>query len=126
MNKITFLIGLIVLTASSFLAAHAQSGADFNLSWNITSTGSGACGGGGFALNGTVGQPEAASAIGGSFSLHGGFWPGMDSQEIGPALRIAQDGWYVKLSWATNAAGFSLYKSVSLANRVWTVVTDPA
>ena len=39
--------------------------------------GGGTSTGGGFALSGTIGQPDASGALsGGAFELHGGFWPG--------------------------------------------------
>jgi len=52
--------------------------ADFSMFW-FTLDGGGAqtATGGGFKLNGTVGQPDAGAASGGSFKLSGGFWPGI-------------------------------------------------
>jgi hypothetical protein len=56
------------------LAAQAQSGGPFDLSWSTIDGGGGPSAGGGFSLNGTIGQPDAGAMSGGNFSLAGGFW----------------------------------------------------
>ncbi len=59
------------LTAVSFSsAAHAQ----FQIDWYTIDSGGGAASGGSFSLNGTIGQPDAASSAGGTFDCAGGFW----------------------------------------------------
>ena len=59
-----------------FSHAFAQSGGGFVLSWwTIDGGGITFATGGTFDLGGTVGQPDASSALtGGAFSLTGGFW----------------------------------------------------
>lgn len=49
---------------------------DFDLSWHTIDGGGGVSTGGGFALAGTIGQPDAGIMSGGRFDLEGGFWPG--------------------------------------------------
>lgn len=65
------------------LAITAPASAQRDLSWHtIDGGGATACTGGNFALGGTIGQPDAQTApvmTGGSFSLAGGFWPGIGS-----------------------------------------------
>ena len=56
------------------LAAQAQSGGPFDLSWSTTDGGGGPSEGGSFSLNGTIGQPDAGTMSGGNYSLTGGFW----------------------------------------------------
>ncbi len=69
------------LMMSAFLAmllgvACAQSGGGYDLSWwTIDGGGVTFATGGSFNLGGTVGQPDASSALtGGTYSLTGGFW----------------------------------------------------
>ena len=66
---------LLVLSGAEGLAAvgtaavQAQSGGGYNLAWWTAD-------GGGYALNGTIGQPDAGALNGGGYSLAGGFWGG--------------------------------------------------
>ena len=73
-----WLLTLTVLAAAMLLAtaARAQSGGGYDLSWwTIDGGGITFTTGGTFNLGGTVGQPDASSALtGGAFSLTGGFW----------------------------------------------------
>jgi hypothetical protein len=72
------LIALMLLTLTTLLAvaARAQSGGGYELSWwTIDSGGVTFAAGGTFNLGGTVGQPDASNPLtGGAFSLTGGFW----------------------------------------------------
>lgn len=52
----------------------AQSGGDYDLTWNTVDGGGGTSTGGDYSLSGTIGQPDAGSASGGDYSLDGGFW----------------------------------------------------
>ena len=63
-----------VLSGALTLAAQAQSGGPFDLSWSTIDGGGGTSTGGAFTLNGTLGQPDAGAMSGGNFSLAGGFW----------------------------------------------------
>jgi hypothetical protein len=56
------------------MAAQAQSGGAFDLSWHTIDGGGSPSAGGGFSLNGTIGQPDAGTMSGGNYSLAGGFW----------------------------------------------------
>jgi hypothetical protein len=56
------------------LAAQAQSGGPFDLSWFTLDGGGGASTGGEYSVSGTIGQPDAGAMSGGNFSLAGGFW----------------------------------------------------
>jgi hypothetical protein len=47
----------------------------FDLSWHTIDSGGGTSSGGGFMLEGTIGQPEAGlSMAGGAYVMTGGFW----------------------------------------------------
>ncbi len=72
--------------AASFVSA-GIGGGSFSIPWS-TIDGGGVINssGGSYTLSGTVGQPDAgATMTGGSFSLTGGFWAGVDSSEPCPA-----------------------------------------
>jgi hypothetical protein len=58
------------------LFAGVAAGADFSIPWSTIDGGGGlsASVDGRFLLNGTSGQPDAGLAIGGNFSLEGGYW----------------------------------------------------
>jgi hypothetical protein len=64
---------LIVLADGRTLASLL--GVGFDLSWWTIDGGGGTASGGGFALAGTVGQPDAGAMSGGAYTLGGGFWP---------------------------------------------------
>jgi len=72
---ILLLLALIALLLAS--VARAQSGGGYDLTWS-TVDGGGATwsAGGGYALGGTVGQPDAGVLSGGGYTLAGGFWGG--------------------------------------------------
>ena len=56
----------------------------FDLSWFTIDGGGATSSAATYELQGTVGQPDAGTPMtGGSFSLTGGFWPGIDSSEKG-------------------------------------------
>jgi hypothetical protein len=80
--------GTTLLTASTALAG-GPSGGPYSIPWS-TIDGGGVLNstGGSFTLSGTVGQPDAGGPMtGGSFSLTGGFWAGVDtSPPCGPDL----------------------------------------
>ena len=65
----------VAIFGSFQLIALAQSGGPYNLSWHNIGPG-GASSGGNFTLNAAVGQPDAATMSGGSYTLTGGFLPG--------------------------------------------------
>src|SRR5690349_19457220 len=68
------LAALLCLTA---LAALAQSGGVYNLSWHTVGGGGATFSvGGRYSLGGTAGQPATSAMSGGVFKLAGGFWPG--------------------------------------------------
>jgi hypothetical protein len=69
-----------VVAMSCAAVAHATSGpGSFDMSWWRIASGGGVSSGGAFVLSGTVGQGEvgATTLTGGTFSLTGGFWAGV-------------------------------------------------
>ena len=72
--KKVFSIGLILLISFS---AFAQSGGTFVIQKSVIAGGGGQAVGGGFTLDGTIGQSIAGTkSTGGGFELGGGFWGG--------------------------------------------------
>jgi hypothetical protein len=76
--------GLLALSALALTlardAALAQSGNGYDLTWNtVDGGGRTVSGGGGYALGGTMGQPDAGALTGGRYTLVGGFWGTMMS-----------------------------------------------
>jgi hypothetical protein len=69
---------------SSLPVALAQTGGPYDLSWHNIGPG-GSASGGSYDLLGSIGQPDAATMSGGSYTLTGGFLPG------GPACALAGD-----------------------------------
>jgi hypothetical protein len=68
---LTTLVVLFLLTS----AALAQTGNGYDLSWWTVDGGGRQSSGGGYTLDGTIGQPDAGVLMsGGDFTLAGGFW----------------------------------------------------
>jgi len=73
---------LAILAATLLLAlavgrALAQSGGGYDLTWNTVDGGGYTFStGGGYALGGTAGQPDAGALSGDAYALVGGFWGG--------------------------------------------------
>src|SRR5262245_7503165 len=108
-------LALVLVAGGS--SAYAQSGGAYDLSWNTLDSAGGTCVNGSFNLSGTVGQPDAATARGGSFTLAGGFWQGMN--EVGPMLNIVASSGSVIISWPATATGFHLEHCTDLSQRNW-------
>ena len=80
-SRLTNFIPLFLLLAAllSLLPsiALAQSSSEYDLAWNTIDGGGYTCSeGGGYALGGTAGQPDAGALSGGGYTLAGGFWGG--------------------------------------------------
>ena len=92
-SRFTFHVSRLLLLAIllSLLAsvALAQTGGGYDLTWS-TIDGGGATWseGGGYALGGTVGQPDAGVLSGGGYTLAGGFWPGGAAARYGVYLPL--------------------------------------
>lgn len=102
----------------------AQTGGGFSLEWSTVDGGGGfASEGGGFRVDGTVGQPDANPLLsGGSFSIQqGGFWqPQMAPLAVTLAeFSAAQNGNHIRVMWETASEldnrGFNLFRGPSPA-----------
>ena len=67
---------LATMTGAVMILALAPSAfaQDFAIDWYTIDDGGGFSSGGGFTLQGTIGQPDAGDLAGGDFVLRGGFW----------------------------------------------------
>jgi hypothetical protein len=61
----------------------AQTGDGYDLTWNTIDGGGGTSTADVFVVDGTAGQPDAATVGGGAFLLSGGFWAGITSAAAG-------------------------------------------
>jgi hypothetical protein len=114
----TNIIPLLALTSA--VSAHAQ----YAIDWFTLDGGGGQSSGGAYTLNGTIGQPDAATSNGGAYTLHGGFWSAFAvvPSEDAPLLRIVHNGASVILAWPNPSTGFQLQQSPSLTAPNWTDV----
>ena len=94
----------------------------YSMDWFAIAGGGGTSSGGAFSVAGTIGQPDAGTAMaGGVYSLTGGFWsldsvvqtPGM------PLLTIAQSGGNLIISWPAAGSSYTLQQNRALAGGNW-------
>ena len=84
---------LVLALAIVFLAAglpvHAEDGTGYALDWwTIDGGGQTAAGENGYALSGTIGQPDSRVWTGGKYELSGGFWGGGGGAQYATYLPI--------------------------------------
>jgi len=120
----TTFIGLVTLLALLNLAS--VSAQTYSLDWSTIDGGGGTSSGGQYTLSGTIGQPDAGSMTGGTFTLQGGFWPGIIVQSTGeaPTLFIQASGDSVIISWLPNTPGFALEETDNLTTPIWVDAPD--
>jgi hypothetical protein len=73
-------LAILLLLVSSVSAATLDG--DYDLSWWTVDGGGETSTGGGYALSGTIGQPDAGEMSGGDYTLSGGFWVRMAMRYI--------------------------------------------
>jgi len=97
---------------------------DYRIEWFSVDGGGGTSAGGEYELSGTIGQPDATSAVltGGSYRLQGGFWAGwvLPSDGALPELRIVHGAGGLVLTWPETATGFTLEQADELPSDEWT------
>ena len=114
------LLGVALL--AGLPATEAQT---FNIDWATIDGGGGTSSGGIFSVSGTIGQPDAGSMTGGSYSLLGGFWSVLEVVQTtnGPVLSarlVAPDS--VIISWPSSASDFELQQTSDLGAANWVKV----
>ena len=116
--KITFSSARRMAVGLSLVALAARALAQsYGLDWFTIDGGGGTSTGGVYAVSGTIGQPDAGAASGGSYALAGGFWGAViPVQQAGaPTLFITPSGTNIIVSWLPNTPGFVLQQAVALA-----------
>jgi hypothetical protein len=117
----------LLFTAFAMLFfAHPCRAQNYSINWFKVSGGGGTATGGVYALNGTLGQPDAGAMSGGGYSLVGGFWSvTVPVQQPGaPLLAILRSGPNAILSWSASATGYTLESTGNLSiPNGWSVVS---
>jgi hypothetical protein len=116
----TILAGLLMLCA-----ARAQ----YSIDWFTIDGGGGTSTGGVYSVSGTIGQPDAGTMSGGTYTLVGGFWalPVAVQGTNGPLLNIVAAGsGFASVSWNPATPGFVLQFTPTLTPPAWTNTTSGA
>ncbi|HTR40390.1 MAG TPA: hypothetical protein VMH87_02080 [Pseudomonadales bacterium] len=106
-------IAILALVALTTLSASAQS---YSINWYKVAGGGGTSSGGQYSVSGTIGQPDASSAMtGGNYSLTGGFWALISVIQTpgGPTLYISYSPNAVTVYWQ-NVSGWTLHQNSNL------------
>ena len=105
-----------------FLALNS-SAQTYSINWYKIAGGGGTSSGGQYTVSGTIGQPDASTAMtGGNYSLTGGFWAFISVVQTAgaPTLYISESGKTVTVYWQ-NVSGWTLQQNNSLtAPASWT------
>lgn len=115
----------VILISACCLTALAQS---YSIDWYKISGGGGTSTSATYQVTGTIGQPDAGSAMsGGTYSLTGGFWSLISViQTAGaPPLYISHSGNTVTIYWQ-QTTGWNLQQSSSLSSPTWAPSSAPA
>ena len=79
--KTTIIFLSLILALFAFTAMALAANGGYEIAWFTVDAGGGYSTGGGYTLNGTIGQPEAnPHTSGGGYALTGGFWSGLAMQ----------------------------------------------
>jgi hypothetical protein len=114
-ERVAWLSGLVV----AVLGLQAQT---YSIDWSTIDGGGGRSVGGGYILEGTIGQPDAGPVLtGGGYELRGGFWPGLIVVGPGhaPRLFIQVVGGEVQVFWAPETPGIMLEMTDDLTHGEW-------
>jgi hypothetical protein len=113
MKKLFLIFGLLFPTIG-----FAQT---YSIDWYKIAGGGGTSTGGVYSVSGTIGQPDASSAMtGGNYSLTGGFWSLFAVQTPGASLlSITYVGNQAVVSWSSSAIGWTLQTNSNLAAGIW-------
>jgi hypothetical protein len=116
MKRILFSFLLVAL----FLFCTHTNAQTYSIDWFTIDGGGGTSTGSVYSVSGTIGQPDAHTMSGGSFTLAGGFWGIIAAVQTpgAPLLSIARSNNVVVVSWPDSASGFRLENNsiLSLTN----------
>jgi hypothetical protein len=115
--RFPLLLGFIILQSTFCVSAWGQS---FSIDWYKVAGGGGTSTNGQYSLSGTIGQPDASSALsGGNYSVTGGYWALINVVQTPgtPTLYISRSGNVVTVYWQ-NVTGWSLIQNTNLTTPV--------
>ncbi len=80
-SRAHFVVAVLLVAAFLTLAlarvAAAEPSDVYTIAWHTVDGGGGTSTGGGYTLDGAIGQPDAGQQSGGAYTLAGGFWAGL-------------------------------------------------
>jgi hypothetical protein len=104
---------------------HAQ---QYSIDWFTIDGGGGTSTGGVYSVSGTIGQPDAGSMSGGSFTLVGGYWAVISAVQTpgAPTLTILRTTTNtVAVTWPSPSTGFQLQQNTNGVGTLnWSNVTS--
>jgi hypothetical protein len=119
----------ILLGLALYLAPLALVAQSYSIDWSKIAGGGGTSTGGVYAVNGTIGQPDAGALSGGTFTLQGGFWSVLASQTPGaPLLSLWRTSTNTMIvAWPAPAPSWQLECATLLAygTNSWTLLPPP-
>ena len=116
-------------TLFGFVLTLCAASAQYSIDWFTIDGGGGTSTGGVYSVSGTIGQPDAGTMIGGTYTLVGGFWalPLAVQDTNGPLLKIIAAGAnQANVSWMPATPGFVLQFTPTLTPPNWTNTTSGA
>ena len=118
----SFFIALL-LSALFVSAGRPQS---YSIDWFTTDGGGGTSAGGVYSVSGTIGQPDAGSAMtNGNYSLTDGFWSLFNVQtEVAPLLTISRANNAVMVSWSSSSTNWTLQQNTSINTTNWLIASE--
>lgn len=122
---LALLLAPALLALGAIAPARAQNTNGFSVDPFTVDGGGGLSAGGGFTIEGTIGQPDAGVLIGGGFLIEGGYWSMVQviTQPDSPLLTLSRAGSQFRLSWPLSAENFILEETISLSPTIsWSTV----
>lgn len=111
-----------ILLLALLLASFSASAQQYSINWYKVAGGGGSSTGGVYAVSGTIGQPDASSAMsGGNYSVTGGYWSLISVVQTpgAPTLTISYAGNQAIVSWPPSVTGWTLQTNTSLTAGTW-------
>lgn len=118
---------IIVASSACLLPTVCARAQNYSIDWHTIDGGGGVSTGSVYSVSGNIGQPDAGSMSGGSFSLVGGFWGILSAMQTpdAPLLSIRSTPTNtVLVSWPSPSTGFSLQLNFDLNTAAWNAPTE--
>jgi hypothetical protein len=107
----------IALVAAGLGLNSTGRGQEFSISWFKIAGGGGTSAGAGYAVSGSIGQPDAGGGMtGGGFEVSGGFWEIVAAEVVPsePVLSAQLEGGQFLLTWNPGVYSFILESTTTL------------